>query len=56
MHNNRKDALGKFDAKTNERVCLGYLSHSVAERVCRMMIKILDWLEMETLNPKGNLK
>jgi len=33
VHNNRKDALGKFDARSDETIFLGYSSHSKAYKV-----------------------
>ena len=33
MHNNGKDALGKFDPRTDEAIFLGYSSYSKAYKV-----------------------
>lgn len=33
VHNNRKDALGKFEAKSDKEIFLGYPSHSKACKV-----------------------
>jgi len=33
MHNNGKDALGKFDPRSDETIFLGYSSHSKAYKV-----------------------
>jgi len=34
MHNNGKDALGKFYPMSDEAIVLGYSSHSKAYKVC----------------------
>ena len=42
VHNNGKDDLGKFDARSNEGIFLGYALNSKAYRVlnnCRSMVK-----------------
>jgi len=33
VHNNEKDALGKFDPRSDEAIFLGYFSHSKAYKV-----------------------
>ena len=33
VHNNEKDALGKFDPRSDEPIFLGYSSHSMAYKV-----------------------
>jgi len=33
VHNNRKDALGKFDPRNDEAIFLGYTSHNKAYKV-----------------------
>jgi len=33
VHNNRKDALGRFDTRSDEAIFLGYSSHSKAYKV-----------------------
>ena len=42
MHNNGKDDLGKFDAKVDEALFIGY---SFSSKVCQVYNKRLLWIE-----------
>jgi len=41
IHNNGKERLGKFDARSNVGIFVGYSMHSKAYRVCSARAKII---------------
>lgn len=42
MHNNGKDNLGKFDARSDEWLFVGYYNHSKAYRICNKRNKLIE--------------